>query len=299
MKAIHRLVVIVVVVLLLLVLSSLFVVRQGQDSFIQQLGKIGVNAEGKAKIYGPGLHFKWPLVNKAKIFDTRLNGFSSGQFSVITTKQTFLEVEYYVKWRIKDLALYYKRTGGMPDRAITLMEPKINDIVRAQFGKKTSNQIISTQRNKIMAEVLGTAEKQILQEYGIEVIDVRLQSAKLPSRVLKSVFNRMASERKQFANNKRAEGQKASESIKAKADQKVIVIKAKANKEAALLRAEGDQKAAENYAKAYKQNPDFYAFYRSLKAYQETFNEKDDIVVLSPNSQFFDYFNQLDKKQGK
>lgn len=292
MKAIHRLILIIAVIIFGVVASSLFVVRQGQEAFVLQLGKIKTDKQGSAQIYGPGLHFKLPIINTAKVFDTRLNGFSSDEFSVITAKQTFLEVEYYVKWRIQDLAVYYKRTGGLPQQAVRLMEPKINDVIRAQFGKQNSDKIISINRKTIMADVLEEARATILQEYGIKIIDVRLQSAKLPSRVLKSVFNRMASERKQFANNKRAEGTKVSESIKAQADQDVVVIKAKASREAAILRAKGDKEAAGIYAKAYSQDPEFYAFYRSLKAYQDTFNQKDDIVVLSPNSQFFDYFNK-------
>jgi len=292
MKRSHQLIIALLVILFAILSFSFFVVRQGQHAFVQRLGKIVVSDPSTPKVYGPGLHVKIPFISLARTFDTRLQGFSSGQFSVITAQQTFLEVEYYVKWRITDLVLYYKRTSGVADRAVTLMEPKINDIVRAQFGKMTSNQIISSDRSRIMQTVLSQAKKQILSEYGVEIVDVRLQSAKLPKRVLTSVFSRMASERKQFANNKRAEGLKASEAIKAKADEQVVVIKAQANKQAAVMRATGEQKAAEIYAKAYGQNAKFFAFYQSLQAYKQTFNSEKDFIVLSPDSQFFQYFNR-------
>lgn len=285
------------IILLLLLLSSMFVVKQDQKALVLVLGDLKKDQNNSAQVYAPGLHFKLPLLSRVKMFDARIQGFNSGMFSALTLKQTFLEVAYYVKWRINNVELYYKRTGGMSQKAESLMEPKINDIVRAQFGKRTSDEIISTDREVIMDQVLAQARENIAKEYGVEIIDVRLQSVKLPARVLKSVFTRMASERKQFANNKRAEGMKAAESIRATADQKVVVIKATANKEAAEIKAKGEGQAASIYAKAYGANQDFYGFYRSLEAYKNAFaQENGDILVLSPDSEFFKYFNSQSGK---
>jgi modulator of FtsH protease HflC len=295
MKLVRQFGIIIFVVIFILLLNSFFIIREGQNGLVLVLGHLKEDANGRGASYDPGLHLKFPFISSVKKFDTRLQGFSSGSFSAITSMQTFLEVEYFVKWRISDVALYYKRTSGSAIRASSLMESKINDIVRAQFGRHTSNQIISTQRSDIMHTVLSEAKREIEDEYGIEVTDVQLQSARLPTRVLKSVFNRMASERKQFANNKRAEGLKVSESIKAKADYQVVVIKAKARQQAADLKADGDKQAATIYADAYQQDADFFAFYRSLKAYQHAFNEDaSNMLVLSTDSDFFKYFDEID-----
>lgn len=292
--------VVVLIIILLIVLNGLFVVKEGQKALVLVLGELKENKDKVVQVYNPGLHFKLPLVSRASTFDARIQGFNSGSFSALTSKQTFLEVSYYVKWRISDVALYYKRTGGSSLKAESLMEPKLNDIVRAQFGKRTSDEIISTDRTEIMDSVLEQAKTTMEQEYGIDIIDVRLQFVKLPARVLKSVFTRMASERKQFANNKRAEGMKEAESIQAAADKKVIVIEATANKEAAEIKAKGEGKAADIYAKAYGANQDFYSFYRSLEAYKNAFDhDGGDVLVLSPDSEFFKYFNSESGKSAK
>ena len=290
----------ILIVVLLVILNGLFVVKEGQKALVLVLGELKKSQGDTVQVYEPGLHFKLPFVSRAKTFDARTQGFNSGSFSTLTLKQTFLEVSYYVKWRISNVALYYKRTGGNTLKAESLMEPKINDIVRAQFGKRTSDAIISTDRTNIMNDVLEQAKITVEQEYGIAIIDVRLQFVKLPTRVLKSVFTRMASERKQFANNKRAEGMKAAESIQATADKQVIVIKATANKEAAVIKAKGEGKAAGIYAKAYGANQEFYGFYRSLEAYKGAFGQENgDILVLSPDSEFFKYFNSQSGKANK
>lgn len=290
---------IAVFILFVIVLASgLFVVQEGEKALVLVLGDLK-ESSGSVVVYEPGLHFKIPFITSARKFDARTQGFNSGSFSALTSKQTFLEVSYYVKWRISDVSLYYKRTSGSIVKAVSLMEPKINDIVRAQFGKHTSNEIISTERTSIMDQVRIQSKKQIESEYGIHIIDVRLQFVKLPARVLKSVFSRMASERKQFANNKRAEGLKAAESVRAKADQQVVVIQAQANKQAALIKAKGEEKAAKIYADAYSKNEKFYSLYRSLEAYRKSFGAGQDMLVLSPEGEFFNYFNNAELHKSK
>ncbi|MBP9726646.1 MAG: protease modulator HflC [Gammaproteobacteria bacterium] len=296
MKHWKRAITTIAVLLFLLLMGSLFVIEEGQKGLVLVMGKLKTDTQGLAKTYGPGLHVKLPFISSVKKFDTRLHGFTSGEFSTLTSKQTSVVVEYYVKWRISNLPLYYQRTSGIEERAESLMEQKINDELRAQLGKHTSGDFISTARPQILDAVLKNTQRALSDDYGVEILDVQIQSVKLPARVLASVFSRMAAERKQFANNKRAEGLKVSESIRAAADQQVVIIKAQALQEAATLKAQGEQKAAKLYADTYGKDAKFYNFYRSLLAYRASFKDKEDVLVLSPQGQFFDYFHSVDDK---
>lgn len=289
--------VVLLIIAFLFLLDGFFIVKEGQKALVLTLGDLNTTSKDIVRIYEPGLHMKWPLISSVKKLDTRVLGFDSGVFSVLTSKQTALELSYYVKWRILDPTLFYKRTGASALKAESLMEPKINDIVRASVGNKSSDEVISTKREAIMTTVLNQARKTIESDYGIQIIDVRLQIVKLPERVLASVFNRMASERKQFANNKRAEGLRVAETVKANADQQVVIIQAEANQQAALIKAQGDEEAAKVYANAYSKDQKFYGFYRRLEAYRDAFPaDNNDMLVLSPSSDFFKYFDREEQK---
>lgn len=280
--------------------SALYVVNEGQLAIIVRLGdvvKVGKTQE--VMVVQPGLHIKVPFIDNAKKVDIRILGLVSKPFDVLTAQQTFLTVDYFVKWRITNLALFYKSTNrGDVSRAEQLLEQNVNDIVRAEFGTHSSNQTISSERDAIMDSIREKANNlEKVKEMGVTVVDVRLKSVLLPSRVLKSVFERMASERKQFAENARAEGNRIAEGIRALADQKVVIIKAQANADGAKIRAEGEKRAAEIYAEVYSQDPEFYGFYRSLEAYKSSFGHVGDMLVLQPDSQFFRYFNADNKNQ--
>jgi modulator of FtsH protease HflC len=233
-------------------------------------------------------------LDKIRYFDTRMQQLTTSStkpLTIVTKEQTYLVVEYFAKWRIENLAKFYTSMGGSVSRAAdTVLEPRLNDIVRTEYGKRTSDQAISTDRANMMAAIREQAS-QVGKAQGIHVIDVQIQQITLPKDVMDSVFKRMEAERKQFAEAKRAEGMEKSEEIKALADQKVTVIKAEATMQAAAIRAQGDKTAAEIYAKAYSADPQFYAFYRSLEAYTKSFNSKNDILVLKPEGQFFNYFH--------
>lgn len=285
------------VFLLLLLITSIFTIQEGQKGLVLIMGKLKTNSYGVVEAYAPGLHLKLPFISTVKKFDTRIRGFTSGEFTALTSKQTSVVVEYYVKWRISNLALYYQRTSGIEEKAESLMEQKINDELRAQLGKHTSSDLISVARQQILRTVLANIKQALSQEYGVDILDVQLQAVKLPARVLESVFKRMAAERTQFANNKRAEGMKVAESIRAAADQKAVVIKAQALQEAAALKAQGEQKAAQLYADTYGKDANFYTFYRSLLAYRAVFKDKDDVIVISPQGQFFNYFHNVEKNK--
>ena len=283
-----------VVIIVFVAPFVLFTINEGQNGLLLRLGKITSDAETKTPIIlQPGLHLKIPFIDRVRILDTRIQELatpSSQPLTVVTKEQTYLVVEYFAKWRINNLVKFYTSTGGSITWAENLLEQRLNDIVRAEYGKRTSYQAISSGRAAMMAAIKEEAN-HIGKEQGIGVIDVRLQTITLPKDVMGSVFKRMEAERKQFAEAKRAEGMEKSEEVKALADQKVTVIKAEALRKAATIRAKGDQAAAEIYAKAYGTDPKFYAFYRSLEAYENSFNRKNDILILKPEGQFFNYFH--------
>ncbi|MBA3662086.1 MAG: protease modulator HflC [Gammaproteobacteria bacterium] len=293
MKLINIAIATIVIVIVLVLPFIFFTVNEGQNGLLLRLGKISTDSETQAPItLRPGLHIKIPFIDRIWIFDTRIQELatpSSQPLTVVTKEQTYLVVEYFAKWRINNLVKFYTSTGGSVSWAENLLEQRLNDIVRAEYGKRTSYQAISSDRAAMMSAIKEEAN-HVGKEQGIEVVDVRLQTITLPKDVMGSVFKRMEAERKQFAEAKRAEGMQKSEEVKALADQKVTVIKAEALMKAATIRAKGDQAAAEIYAKTYSTDPKFYAFYRSLQAYEQSFNHKRDILILKPEGQFFNYF---------
>lgn len=294
MTPIKRLWVFIVAIILVSALFAVYTVNEGESALLLRLGKIvGLNNAEEPLVLGPGLHFKIPFVDSVKIFDTRIQELvtqTANPLTVVTKEQTYLQVQYFAKWRISNLPKFYTSTGGSVSWAETLLEQRLNDIVRAEYGRRTSEEAISIGRAGMMAAILEQANN-IGKDQGINVIDVRIQQITLPKELLDSVFKRMAMERKQFAEAKRAGGIEKSEEIKALADQKVTVIKAEAVKQAAIQRALGDGEAADTYAKAYGLNPQFYAFYRSLEAYEKSFSQKSDVLLLKPEGQFFNYFH--------
>ena len=282
---------------LLFGMGAFFTVHEGESALLLRLGKI-ITKQDQPKVLSPGLHFKIPFIDTVRILDMRMQELatpSSQPLTVVTKEQTYLVVEYFAKWRISNLSRFYTSTGGSISWAETLLEQRLNDIVRAEYGKRTSDQAIAVGRANMMDAIKEQANS-VGKEQGISVIDVRIQQITLPKDVMDSVFKRMATERKQFAEAKRAEGIEKSEEIKALADQKVTVIKAEARMKGASIRARGDLEAAQIYAQAYNADPKFYAFYQSLEAYTASFAHKDDILILKPSGQFFNYFNNA---QGK
>lgn len=289
MKSVNAVILAAVIVVLLLIYNSLFVVMQGQQAIMLRLGEI-VSVDGKPKIYQAGLHAKIPFINTVKSFDTRIQTLVEKSSRMLTQEQKYLLVDYYVKWRINNLAKYYTTTGGYTASADQLLSQKVNDAMRAEFGKRSISDVISDQRLSIM-QILKQSANQASQEFGIEVIDVRINAIDLPEDVSSSVFARMQSEREQVAAKRRSDGKALAEAIRADADAKVTVMIATAKEQASQIRAKGQLIAAQIYSDTYAKDPEFYGFYRSLQAYQSTFNSKRDVIVLSAHNQFFHYFN--------
>lgn len=269
---------------LLFILSlSLFVVDQRQNAIVLRFGEI------VKVIKEPGLAFKLPLVENVRYFDVRVLTIDTPEPErFLTSEKKNVLVDLFIKWRIAEVEKYYISVSGDESRAQTRLLQTINDGLRAEFGNRTVHDVVSGERDKIM-ELMRQKANEDAQKIGVEVLDVRLKRVDLPNEVSESVYGRMKAERTRVANELRSTGAAESEKIRADADRQREVIIAQAYRDAQRLKGEGDAKASATYARAYEQNPEFYAFYRSLEAYRQSFKNKSDVMVLEPNSEFFKY----------
>ncbi|MCG6868734.1 MAG: protease modulator HflC [Gammaproteobacteria bacterium] len=277
---------ILAVILGIVLLLSIYTVDQREKGLLLRLGEIQ-NAN-----IGPGLHFKMPFINNVLLFDARILTLDAQPESFLTSEKKNVTVDFFVKWRILDTAQYYRSTRGEERNAMARLAQIIKDRLRNEFGKRTIKQAVSGERGEIM-EILQDSANTVAKDLGIAVVDVRISRIDLPDKVSASVYERMRSERERVAREFRARGMESSERIRATADRERTVILANAYRDAELIRGDGDAKSAEIYAKAYNANPEFYAFTRSLNAYTSTFNDRSDMLVLEPDSDFFRYFNSL------
>ncbi|HIP53131.1 MAG TPA: protease modulator HflC [Chromatiales bacterium] len=283
MKSLQRYVVPLLIALGVLVYASTFVVYQWESAIKLRLGKI-VDAD-----YEPGLHFLVPLLNNVKKFDARIQTLDARPEHFLTIEKKDVIVDSYVKWRIANVAQYYRSTGGNPAITARLLAERINTSLRNEFGKRTIKEVVSGERAEIM-ELLRKDADEKAAELGVEVVDVRVKKIDLPDEVSESVYGRMRAERERVARDLRAKGAEAAERIRAEADRQRTIILADAYKQSEELRGEGDANATEIYAQAFEKNDEFYAFYRSLKAYRSVFSGGKDIMLLQPDSEFFRYF---------
>lgn len=276
--------------ILFVVLASFFTVTQGYQGIVLRLGRLVVDSQtDKAKVLNPGLHIKTPFIDTVRIFDTRIQTMDIKSTRIVTKEKKDVMVDYYVKWQISDLAQYFKSTGGNEFKAETLLEQQLNTLLRAQFGRRTISDVVSDSRDTIMDALRTAAEKQAAQ-LGITVVDVRIKGIELPANTSNAIYQRMRADMQKIANRHRADGQAAAEQIQAKADADVTILLAKTRSKAQQVKAVGQAKAATIYAGAYNQNKDFFALYRSLLAYEGSFQDKSDLLVLDQSSAFFDYF---------
>jgi membrane protease subunit HflC len=238
----------------------------------------------------PGLHFKIPFVNTVKTFSTQILTLDAKPERFLTNEKKYVVVDFFVKWKIDDVNTYYKSTGGgRITEATRLLEQIMKDGLRNEFSRRTIKQALSDERGAIM-EGLQAKSNEVAKQLGIKVIDARVSQIDFPESISESVFDRMRSERKQVAQDFRSRGKEDAEKIRAEADKDSTVIKAKAYRDSEIVRGEGDALAADTYAKAYQQDPEFYAFYRSLNAYKKALSKEGDLMVLEPDSEFFNYF---------
>jgi len=260
-----------------------FRVYEYQHAILFQLGKI------QRSEFQPGLHFKLPFVQNVRTFDSRLQTLDAEPQRFLTGEKKDVIVDSFARWKINNVVQFYKSSDGDPRRAGLLLSQKINDSLRSEFGKRTIHEVISGDRGLIMQNVTRIANERGL-DLGMEVSDVRLKRIDLPTEVSSNVYERMRSERSRVAREFRARGDKVSMTIRADADRQRTVISAEAYKDGQEMRGFGDAGAAEIYAEAYNRNPEFYDFYRSLDAYKSSFNSKNDVLLLNPDTEFFKYF---------
>lgn len=280
----------VIGVIILIVFSlSMFVVDQRQSAIVFQLGEV-VSVKTT-----PGLYFKVPLVQNVRYFDSRILTLDTVEPErFITAEKKNVMVDAFVKWRIKDVQQYYISVGGDETRAQNRLLQTVNAAMREEFGKRTIHEVVSGEREKIM-EVLRTKTDSDAAKIGVEVLDVRLKRVDFPQEISDSVYRRMEAERKRAANELRATGNAESEQIRADADRQRQVTLADAYRDAQKIKGEGDAKSTAIYASAYGRNSEFYAFYRSLEAYKQSFKDKGDLMVIDPSSSFFKYLKNPGK----
>ena len=288
--------IITVVVLLLLTVSCVFVVFEGQRGIVFQFSKIKRDDSGQMKLYEPGLHFKFPLFENVRKIDARIQTLDEAPDRFVTSEKKDLIVDSYAKWRIVDFSTYYLRTSGSIDNARALLKQKINNGLRTEFGARTIKEIVSGTRDAIMAKALESAASS-REDLGIEVIDVRVKAINLPTEVSSSIYDRMRAERTAVAKEHRSQGQEQSEIIRATIDAKVTVMLANAQKKAFEVRGEGDALAAKVYADAYQKDAEFFSFVRSLEAYEKGFSTKNDIILVKPDNDFFQYLKDSTKSK--
>ncbi|WP_435235451.1 protease modulator HflC [Psychromonas sp. PT13] len=278
------------IALILIFMSSAFVVSQGQNGIVMQFSKVKRDADNTPVVYGPGLHFKVPFIDSVRIMDTRIQTLDDQADRFVTSEKKDLIIDSYVKWQIDDLAVYYLATGGNKLQAEALLKRKINNGLRSEVGSHTIQEIVSGKRGEVMETALKRMARS--SELGIRVVDVRIKKINLPDEVSNSIYKRMRAERQAVAKEHRSEGQEQSEVIRANIDRKVSIMLAQANKDASEVRGAGDAESAKIYADAYTKDSEFFAFLRSMEAYRKSFSSKSDVMVLSPDSDFFKYMNQ-------
>ena len=275
--------------------NSLYVVKETQRGVLLKFGEV-VNPNLE-----PGIHFKVPFVNNVRLFDGRILTVDSPAERFFTQEKKALIVDSYAKFRVLDTATYYTATNGEEARAAGLLAQRINDGLRNEVAVRTVQEVVSGSRDEVMESITQRLSEVAATELGVEVIDVRVKKIDLPPDVSNSVYRRMNAEREKEARELRSEGQELAEGIRASADREVTVLKANAFREAEMVRGLGDAEATRIYAEAFNQDPEFYAFVRSLKAYQETFNAGSDIMVIDPDNQFYQYLRSQSagSKSGK
>ena len=271
--------------------NAVFVISETQRGVLLKFGEV-VNSDLE-----PGLHFKIPFVDSVRKFDGRILTVDSTPERFFTQEQKQLIVDSYAKFRVVDTAKFYTATSGEEFRAAALLSQRINDDLRNQVAGRSVQEVVSGERDQLMEAVKARLNETVLSELGVEVIDVRVKKIDLPNEVSQSVYRRMNAEREKEARELRSEGKEIAEGMRAEADRKVTVIEAEAVRDAEITRGDGDATATRIYADSFNRDPEFYAFTRSLNAYQQTFANGSDIMLLQPDSQFFQYLR--DPKAGK
>ena len=277
-------------ILVIFLSQSFYVVSEIQRAVLLRFGEI---IEFDVQ---PGLHFKIPIINTVRKFDSRILTLDAAPQRYLTSEKKALMVDSFIKWRIKDVATYFTTTGGDEERAKRLLSQRVDTGLRNEFGVRTVKEVVSGERDQLMNALASQLNRIAQQELGVEVVDLRVKRIDLPTEVSDSVYNRMRTERERLARELRAQGNEVAERIRATADKDKTVILADAYRESEVTKGQGDAIATATYAAAYSEDPEFYDFTRSLKAYQATFDSRGDILLIDPDSDFFKYLNKSEIK---
>lgn len=270
-----------VLALLLVAGTSMFTVSATQYAIRKEFGAIvGIK-------YEPGLHFKWPWDTVTK-FDSRILSQSYTGETFLTNDGRGLIVDFYIKWKVKDPSLFFTTTDGDEAVAGQRLSEIVKDGIKTVVAQRTLQQIVSSERAAVTGEMLGQASVKAAG-LGADLIDVRVQRIDLPEDVAARIYESMKQSFVKIANSTRAEGQKESATIRSSAERQRTVIIADAERDALRIRGEGDAAAAQIYSRAYSRNPDFYAFYRSMQAYERSLGKDGDLLVVTPDGEFFKY----------
>ncbi|WP_299021670.1 protease modulator HflC [uncultured Photobacterium sp.] len=326
----RKLMIPVIVIFVATLLMSMFVVQEGERGIVVRFGRILKDDNSEvARIYEPGLHFKVPVFDRVRMLDARIQTMDDQADRFVTAEKKDVIIDTYVKWRIEDFGQYYLTTGGGDaSTAEALLKRKVVDSLRAEIGSREIKQIVSGpdrgkqvdanavvsddndapateivaevaprkevegQRDQIMENVLADIQISAAKDLGVAVVDFRMKKINLPDEISESIYRRMRAERESVARKHRSQGREKAEVIRAQSELEVAKILAEADRQARVLRGTADAKSAEIYSAAFNKNPEFYSFLRSLKAYENSFNSKSDILVVDPNSDFFKYMKE-------
>lgn len=317
----RKLMIPVIFAALALMLMSLFVIPEGERGIVIRFGRVLKDTNEMSRIYEPGLHFKMPLFDSVKKLDAKILTMDGRADRFVTAEKKDVIIDTYVKWRIEDFGQYYLATGG--GNALTaqaLLERKVTDVLRSEIGSREIKQIVSGPRSEQIAPVLGEdgepipesalealevdGERDIImsevlkdtrpsakKDLGVYIVDFRMKKINLPDEISESIYRRMRAERESVARKHRSQGREKAEVIRAQAELEVATVLAEADKTARVTRGSADAEAAAIYSGSYSKDPEFFSFLRSLGAYQKSFADKSDILVLDPKSDFFKYMN--------
>ncbi len=278
-----------VLLLFLLAVNSVFIVREGEHAVLLQFGAV------KNSNYQPGLHFKLPGIQSVRKFERRIITLNREPQRYLTSEKKDVLVDFYIKWKINDASKFWTASSGDESLAESRLENTARDVLGREIIAMELKEVVADQRSSLMEAMRKTLNKTV-GELGIEVVDLRVMSIALPDQVSQQVFDRMSTERERVANDLRSKGIEASELIRATAERNTQVLIAEAERDAQQLRGQGDAQAASIYASAYQRDAEFYGFYRSLEAYRTAFSRNDSVLVLDPQSEFFQYFGEAGKK---
>lgn len=283
------LILIAVVVAAFVLSASAFTVRETEAAIKFRFGEI-VRSD-----YKPGLHFMVPLVNNVRKFDRRIltRNYPSEQF--LTSEGKILRIDFYIKWRVSDVSTYYQATAGNEEIAAGRLGEIVKDGIKGVIARRTIQQVVAAERTEFTGEILKITQGPTAG-LGLELVDVRVKKIDLPDEVSESVFSRMRQDFDRQAKELRARGAESAEKLRAEADRQRTEILAEARREAQIIRGEGDARAAEIYANAFQKNAEFYSFYRSLEAYRKSLGTESDILVISPDSEFFKYLSRSSRR---